>query len=74
MNVFIPVKRDRDLGPMCKFGLKRSYDRVDKDFLLYMLSMMGFGDLVLDGRNGFRIVFLQQCHWSLSILSNIGLN
>lgn len=31
------------LGVLCKLDIEKAYDRVDWDFLSYMLRIMGFG-------------------------------
>jgi hypothetical protein len=36
--------RSGELGMMCKMDLEKAYDRVNCDFLLYMLKRCGFGD------------------------------
>lgn len=36
-------QKDKNPGILCKMDLKKAYDRVDWNFLAYMMRRMGFG-------------------------------
>ena len=43
-ETIVSILKSNECAVMCKLDIEKTYDHVDKSFLLSVLSMMGFGE------------------------------